>query len=131
MINAVGNHGHSVRMVGPQFCDCAVGGSSDLCRASVAAMHHQYNGGTKIGGDLGIERQLAAGRYVCVVRANDQDHVKSITELTETLNDDVHGLISILACCIVGDADGLVVGLRDSWLIHEKINNEVDVVVAR
>ena len=41
-----------------------------------------------------------------------------------------NGLIRILACCVVGDADGLVVGLRDAWLIDEKINNEVDVVAA-
>ena len=70
MINTVGDHGHGVRMVGPQLCDRAVGGSSDLFRASLAAMHHQYDGGAKIGGDLGIERQLRAGRDVCVVRAN-------------------------------------------------------------
>jgi hypothetical protein len=51
-----------------------------------------------------------------------------ITELPETLDNDMKGLVGILPGGVIGDADGIVVGLRDARLVHRKINNEVHIV---
>ena len=130
MINSVCDHCHRLRVVGSQFRDRAGGGGSDLFRAALSTMHHQYDRRSKIGGDLGIEGQLRAGRDVGIVRAHDHDHVEAIGELTKALDDDVQGLIGIFARSLIGHPDGLVIGLGDARLVDKKINNEVDVVTA-
>ena len=65
-----------------------------------------------------------------VVRAHNQDHFEPIGELTKALDDEVQGLVRILPRRLIGHPDGLVIGLRDAWLVDKKINNEVDVVTA-
>jgi hypothetical protein len=94
-------------------------------------VHDQDNRGTEIGRDLGIEGQLGAARHVCVVRTDDQDHIKSISQLAEAFDDHMQGLVGILPGCVVGNPDGLVIGLCDAWLVHQKINSEVEVLASR
>ena len=130
MINTIGDYRYGLGMIGPEFGDPALSGGADLFGAPASAMHDQHYRRCKVCGDLGIEGQLCPGRDVGVVRPHNQDHFESIGELAKALHDDVQGLIRISARGLVGHPDGLVIGLRDAWLVDQKIDDEVDVVTA-
>jgi hypothetical protein len=39
-------------------------------------------------------------------------------------------LVGILPGRVIGNSDGLVIGLCDAWLVHQKINSQVEVLAS-
>ena len=124
-IDPVRDHRNGLRVLDPELGERPLGGGSDLVRRPVPAMDDQDDGCAQVRGDLGVERQLGAGGDVGVVRSEDQDHREPVGELAEAFDDDVEGLVGVLAGRLVGDPQSFLVGLVDPGLVEQQLHDDV------
>ena len=128
-VDPVGDDGDGLGVVGAQLGDGTVGGDPDLVGRPVAAVHDEDDGRPEVGGDARVEGQLGARRDVGVVRPEHEHDLEPGAEGAEPLDDAVQRLVGVVVGLGVGHPEGLVVGLLDTGLADEHLDDVVDLVV--
>ena len=128
-VDAVGDDGDGLGVVGAQLGDGTVGGDPDLVGRAVAAVHDEDDGRAEVGGDPRVEGQLGARRDVGVVGPEHEDDLEPRAQGAEPLDDAVQRLVGVVVRLGVGHPEGLVVGLLDTGLADEHLDDVVDLVV--